>query len=70
MFIEEFVTFIGDCGRKVANVLFIPNGWTHSFFVELFQDGESIETKGPFSEDEAEELAANYINGVDNDTFI
>lgn len=65
--IEEFVTFVGECGRKVANVLFIPNGWTPSFFVELFKDGESIRTEGPFMEDEAEELAANYINGGNDD---
>ena len=70
MDIEEIVTFIGDCGRKVANVLFIPTGWTSPFFVELFKDGESIGTEGPFFQDEAEELAANYINGENDDTFI
>ena len=70
MFIEEFVTFIGDCGRKVANVLFVPNGVTLPFFVELFKDGESIGTQGPFLEDEAEDLALNFINGDNDDTFI
>ena len=54
----------------MANVLFIPTGWTSPFFVELFKDGESIGTEGPFFQDEAEELAANYINGENDDTFI
>ena len=61
--IEEFVTFIGECGRKVANILFVPTGVTFPFFVELFKDGESIGIEGPFMEDEAEELAMGFING-------
>jgi hypothetical protein len=68
--IEEIVDFVGDCGRLVAKVLYIPTGVVLPFFVELFKDGESIGIKGGFSEDEAEELAANYINGGNDDTFI
>lgn len=68
--IEQLVTFIGDCGRKVANILFVPTGNVFPFFVDLFEDGELIRTEGPFMEDEAEEFASQYINGEDNDTFI
>jgi len=66
--IEDFVTFFGDCGRLMAKVLFIPTGVVLPFFVELFKDGESIGLEGPFYEDDAEELALNFINGENDDT--
>lgn len=68
--IDEIVTFIGDCGRKVANILFVPNGVTFPFFVELFEDDELIGIEGPFLQEDAEDLAASFINGDNDDTFI
>ena len=68
--IEEIVDFVGDCGRLVAKVLYIPTGVVLPFFVELFKDGETIGIEGGFNEEDAEDLAANYVNGGNNDTVI
>ena len=68
--IEEIVDFVGDCGRLVAKVLYIPTGVVLPFFVEFFRDGETIGIEGGFNEEDAEDLAANYVNGGNNDTII